>query len=323
MPTVPNVWWLKIRMWLLVAALFGIIYALVAAVSFYLGISSFIFYGVLAFGMTLLQYMIGPHIVGWSMGVKYVSEKDEPELHAMVEKLAKKSGIPKPKIGVSNLGIPNAFAFGRWASDGRICFTKGILDLLSKKELEAVAGHELSHLKHRDVAVITLISVIPMIAWFVAQSFIWGRHDRNNGGGAVAIGILAFVIYFVTNLLVLYASRIREYYADAGSVAIGNEPHCLASALYKLVYGSAKCSHHELKRVEGMKAFFANDISRAHDDIKELAALDLDKSGHIDAEELAHLSGQHIKLRGIDKLMEVMSTHPNMLKRIKVLSGMR
>ncbi|MBI2041296.1 MAG: M48 family metalloprotease [DPANN group archaeon] len=323
MPTVPNVWWLKIRMYLLVVVLFGIIYALVSAVSFYLGITNFIFYGALAFGMTLLQYLIGPSIVGWSMGVKYVSEKEEPELHAMVERLAKKSGIPKPRIGISKLQIPNAFAFGRWKSDGRICFTQGILDLLSKKELEAVAGHELSHLKHRDVAVITLISVIPMIAWYVAQSFIWGRHDRNNGGGAVAVGILAFVIYFVTNLLVLYASRIREYYADAGSVTLGNEPHSLASALYKLVYGSAKCSRHELKKVEGMKAFFANDISRAHHDIQELAALDLDKSGHIDAEELAHLSEKHIKLSGIDKMMEVMSTHPNMLKRIKILSSMR
>ncbi len=321
MPTVPNVWWLKIRMWLLVAALFGIIYALVAAVSTYLGFGNFIFFGVLAVGMTLLQYLIGPSIVGWSMGVKYVSEKEEPELHAMVEKLAKKAGIPKPKIGISKLQIPNAFAFGRWASDGRICFTKGILDLLSKKELEAVAGHELSHLKHRDVAVITLISVIPMIAWYIAWSMMWSRGD--NRSNAMAIGILAFVIYFVTNLLVLYASRIREYYADAGSVSLGNEPHCLASALYKLVYGSAKCSRHELKKVEGMKAFFANDISRAHDDIKELVALDLDKSGHIDAGELAHLSEKHIKLRGIDKLMEIMSTHPNMLKRIKVLSGMK
>ncbi len=321
MPTVPNVWWLKIRMFLLVVVLFGIIYGLVSAVSFYLGISNFIFYGVLAIGMMLLQYLIGPKIVEWSMGVKYVSEKEEPELHAMVERLAKKSGIPKPRVGISSLQLPNAFAFGRWASDGRICFTQGILDLLSKKELEAVAGHELSHLKHRDVAVITLISVIPMIAWYVAWNLMWSRSD--NRSNAAAIGIFAFILYFVTNLLVLYASRIREYYADAGSVALGNEPHSLASALFKLVYGAAKSSPQQLKRVEGMKAFFANDISRAHHDIQELAALDLDKSGHIDAEELVRLSERHIKLSGLDRMMELMSTHPNMLKRIKVLSGMK
>ena len=165
----PKTWFLKLRMWLLMTVLFGIVYALVAAVSYILGISNFIFYGIVAIGFTLLQYMIGPSIVGWTMGVKYVTEKEEPELHNIVEKLAKKSGIPKPKVGISPTTVPNAFAFGRWMSDGRVCVKKGILDLLSKKELEAVLGHELCHLKHRDVMVITLISVIPMICWFLAR----------------------------------------------------------------------------------------------------------------------------------------------------------
>ena len=318
MDIAPKTWWLKIRMWLLVTVLFGIIYALVAAVSYILGISSFIFYGLIAVGFITLQYMIGPYIVQWSMKVKYVTEKEEPELHALVEKLAKKAGIPKPKVGISDVPVPNAFAFGRWKSDGRVCVTKGLLDLLSKKELEAVLGHELSHLKHRDVAIITLISVIPMIAWFVARSTLFAHSDRK--GSAVIIGIFAFVLYFITNLLVLYGSRIREYYADMGAVSLGSEPHYLASALYKLVYGAAKASPQSLKQVEGMKAFFANDISRAHDDIRQIADLDLDKSGHIDVDELEAMKSKHIKLRTVDKLMEVLSTHPNMLKRIKALS---
>ena len=157
MATVPNVWWLKLRMFLLVIVLFGIIYALVSVVSFLLGITNLFFYGGIAIFFTVLQYFIGPKIVEWSMGVKYVTEKQEPELYKIVERLAEKAGIPTPKIGVSHLQIPNAFAFGRWSSDGRICFTQGILDLLNKKELEAVAGHELSHLKHRDVVIITMI----------------------------------------------------------------------------------------------------------------------------------------------------------------------
>jgi len=313
----PKTWFLKLRMWLLVTVLFGIVYALVAAISFFFGITNFIFYGVIAIGFTALQYLIGPKIVEWSMGVKYVTEKDEPELHDMIERLAKKAGIPKPKVGISSMQIPNAFAFGRWLSDGRICVTKGILDLLSKKELEAVLGHEMSHLKHRDVAIITLISVIPMICWFLARGMLFSS-DRK--GGAAAIGGLAFVLYFITNLLVLYGSRIREYYADAGAVALGNEPHYLASALYKLVHGSAKANPLALKQVEGMKAFFANDVSRAHDEIREIAHLDLDKSGHIDEHELAQMKGMHIKLGFFSKAMEIMSTHPNMLKRIKALS---
>lgn len=318
MDIAPKTWWLKIRMWLLVTVLFGIIYALVAAVSYILGISSFIFYGIIAFGFVFLQYLIGPYIVQWSMKVKYVTEKEEPELHALVEKLAKKAGIPKPKVGISDVQVPNAFAFGRWKSDGRVCVTKGIMNLLSKKELEAVLGHEMSHLKHRDVAIITLISVIPLICWFVARSTLFAQSDRK--GSAAIIGIFAFLLYFITNLLVLYGSRIREYYADMGSVSLGSEPHYLASALYKLVYGAAKANPQSLKQVEGMKAFFANDISRAHDDIRQIADLDLDKSGHIDADELEAMKSKHIKLRTFDKLMEVMSTHPNMLKRIKALS---
>lgn len=318
----PKTIWLKIRMWLLMTVLFGIVYALVAGISFYLGISNFIFYGVVAIGFTLLQYLIGPSIVGWTMGVKYVTEKDEPELHDIVEKLAKKAGIPKPRIGISPTPVPNAFAFGRWMSDGRVCVTRGILDLLSKKELEAVLGHEMSHLKHRDVVVITLISVIPMICWFLARGALFSRSD-NNKGGAAAIGVIAFILYFITNLLVLYGSRIREYYADTGSVALGNEPHHLASALFKLVHGAAKANPQAVKQIEGMKAFFANDISRAHDEIKQIADLDLDKSGHIDAHELAQMKSIHVKLGTLDKMMEVMSTHPNMLKRLKALSEMK
>lgn len=320
MEIAPKTAWLKLRMWILLTVLFGIIYALVALVSYIFGVSNFILFGIMAFGFTFLQYMIGPYIVQWSMGVKYISEKEEPELHDIISKLAKKANIPKPKIGISPSPVPNAFAFGRWKSDGRVCVTRGILNLLDKKELEAVLGHELSHLKHRDVAVITAISVIPLICWFLARGVLFsGSRDR---GGAAIIGIFAFALYFITNLLVLYGSRIREYYADAGSVSLGNEPHYLASALYKLVLGSAKASPLQIKQIEGMKAFFANDVSRAHVEIQEISQLDLDKSGHIDASELAEMKNKTIKLRALDKMMEVMSTHPNMLKRIKALSAL-
>lgn len=310
---------LQIKMYLLVAALFGIIYALVSVVGAAMGIGNFLFYGILASAMMLAQYMLGPKIVEWSMKVEYVSEEDYPELHKMVAELAKKAGVPKPRVGIAKTKLPNAFAFGRWASDSRVCVTEGILDLLDKKELRAVLGHEISHVKNRDVLVITLISVVPMLAWYIAQSFLYGSREKGN---TVAIGALAFAIYFLTNLLVLYASRIREYYADRGSVKIGNDPHCLASALYKLVYGSAKTPKHELKRVEGMKAFFANDPSRAVQELSDLAEIDADKSGHIDEKELKALQHANLRISGADKFMEILSTHPNMVKRIQTLAKM-
>ena len=126
--------------------------------------------------------------------------------------------------------------------------------------------------------------------------------------------------YFITNLLVLYASRIREYFADRGSVQLGNRPEALATALYKLVYGSARLNKETLKEAEGLKAFFVNDPSRAIDEIRELSDLDADKSGTIDPDELALLRSKKIHLTFGDRLMEALSTHPNMLKRIRHLS---
>ncbi|HLD82495.1 MAG TPA: M48 family metalloprotease, partial [Candidatus Omnitrophota bacterium] len=113
---------------------------------------------------------------------------------------------------------------------------------------------------------------------------------------------------------------IREYFADRGSVLLGNQPRALASALYKLVYGSARTDREALKEVEGLKAFFANDPSCALKEIKELRQLDLDKSGTIDTYELEALRNKEIKLGFGDRLLEALSTHPNMLKRIKQLS---
>ena len=314
--------WLKLRLYLIMAVLFSIIYGLVVFAVSYMGLqgTGFFFYGVIATIMMLIQYMIGPKMVEWSMGVQYVTEAQYPGLHRMVTELARDAGIPKPRIGIARIPIPNAFAFGRWAKDGRVCVTEGIMNLLNEKELRAVLAHEISHLKHKDVAIITMISVIPMICWYFAWNQLFsGDRERGNG---IIIGIVALIIYLITNLLVLYVSRIREYYADEGAVKLGSSPHHLASALYKLVYGSARVSKESLKPIEGMKAFFANDPSRAGSDIRELSQIDLDGSGTIDMNELMALRTRPIKVKTTDKLMEMFSTHPNTLKRIQRLSSL-
>ena len=315
---------LKLRMFLLVAVLFGIVYAIVTMIGTAMGITNFYFYLVLALVFMLIQYLIGPKIVEWSMRVKYVDESEYPELHRMIEELARKAEIPKPKVGISQVNLPNAFAFGRSRKDGRVCVTQGILNLLNKDELKAVLGHEITHIVNRDVLIITFLSVIPMLMYRIAWHFLFfGNMGRRRSEGAAytaLIGIAAMLFYFITNLLVLYASRIREYFADRGSVALGNQPSALASALYKLVYGSAKTNRQAKKDVEGLKAFFVNDPSRADKEIRELVQLDLDRSGTIDADELQYLHSKQIKVSFSDRLLEALSTHPNMLKRIQKLS---
>ncbi len=306
-------------MYLLLGLMFAIIYALVVVVGTMMGIGNFFFFAVLASFFLFIQYMIGPRMVDWSMRIQYVSEKEHPELHRMVAEQAQRAGIPKPKVGIAKIQIPNAFAFGRSIRDGRVCVTDGIIRLLTKDELKAVIGHEIAHIKNRDVAVITLISIIPMICWYIAWSMMFSGGQRGN---TIAIGIFAFVLYFITNLLVMYGSRIREYYADLGSVKFGNDPHLLASALYKLSYGNARVAKETLKQVEGNKAFFISDPSRAWNEIRELKQIDKDMSGCVDRNELMLLRSKKVHVSTTDKLMELLSTHPNMLKRINHLSSL-
>ena len=316
--------WLQTRMFLLIAVMFGILYGVITGLGTWMGAGSAWIYLILGFSFLGIQYLIGPAIVGWTMKIKWVSEKEAPELHRMVAELAKEAHLPKPKVGISQLTIPNAFAFGRTQRDGRVCVTQGILKLLSRDELRAVLGHELSHIKHRDMAIITLLSAIPLIMYWIAWSMMWrgAFGGRSQGGGyAALIGLGAFLLYFITNLLVLYGSRIREYYADLGSVQLGNMPHHLATALYKLIYGNARFRNkEELKRVEGVRAFFLNDPARAWREVRELSQIDQDMSGTIDYDELMELRQKEVRLGTGDKLMELFTTHPNMLKRIKHLS---
>jgi len=324
---------LQIKMWLLVVTMFAFLYGIIIGFGTWMGKGSIMTYLILAVVIILLQYLIGPWMVSQGMRIKWVSEKEEPEIHRMVEELSQKAGIPKPRVGISQISIPNAFAFGKNQGDGRVCLTQGIQRILTKDELKAVLGHEISHIKHRDMMILTLLSVIPLMLYWLAFSMMWGGilGDRRQGGGyTVLIGMAAMLGYFISNLLVMAGSRIREYYADERSVKLGNSPHHLATALYKLSYSSARLQRdrmrgdlrieEELKRVEGAKAFFLNDISKGLNEIKGLQDVDRDMSGTIDQNELLALRSQEVKPSTAEKMMELFTTHPNMLKRIKRLT---
>ena len=319
---------LQLKMGILMIFMFAILYGVITAIGTYMGAGNVMTYIVLAIGITLFQYFIGPTMVTSMMQVKWVSSSEEPELHQMIEELSQKADMPKPKVGISQVAVPNAFAFGRSIKDGRVCVTKGMKTLLNQNELKAVLGHELSHLKHRDMIIITVLSVIPLILYWLGIRLMYGGtlRNRESRGSAALIGLIAFVLYFISNLLVLYASRIREYYADQGSVELGNPPHQLASALYKLTYGSAKLKGSQsgqqaLHQVEGFRAFFLNDVAKAHQEFKDLKEVDQDLSGTIEPHELLALREKQIKVSAPEKMMEIFTTHPNMLKRIKAMAG--
>lgn len=308
---------LTMRLYLAIALLFFLLYVIVTLVGYFLGFGGPTLYALLAIVIIIGQYLLGPKLVEMTMRVRYVSPQEAPKLHAMVDELAMKAGIPKPKVGISEVNIPNAFAFGRTKKDGRVCVTRGILNVLNEGELKAVLGHELSHINHRDMAVITLISAVPLIFYYIFISTLFSGGRDDNAG---LIGIVALVGYLLSELVVLFVSRVREYYADQGSVELGNPPHELASALYKLTYTSATADKREVKEVEGVKAFFVNDISSSSDVVSDLKQLDLDMDGTISESELEELKYSRTKISTGSRVMEILSTHPNMVKRVKRLS---
>ncbi len=314
---------LKMRMYLLVAAMFGIVYAIVTAAAYSLGVTSFAFYSVFTFALMLVQFMMGPKLIEMFMHVRYVNAKTHPELCGIVEELAHKANIPVPRVAISETNVPNAFAFGRWLSDGRVCVTTQIMKILTEDELKAVLGHELTHIKNRDVLTITLLSVVPLILYRIAFNILFfgsGRGRGKNSQNVVFLGLAALVLYFFTNLLVLYGSRIREYFADRGSAELGNEPRFLAQALYKLARGTKFATKEQLQQIKGAQAFLISSPSRIDEQIRDLSQLGFDSNGRIGEENFRNIRKGRISLNARQKFMELFSTHPNMLKRIKQLS---
>lgn len=316
-------WKLQLRLWGVMFIMFLLVWIVLTLVGRFLHISNNIwfFFGI-SIIIAILQFIMGPKIVNMSMKVREVTPEEAPHIHQIVEELAAEAGIPKPKVGISDYNIPNAFAYGRTKHSGHVCVTRGILGLLDRNELKAVLGHEIGHIKHNDMAITTIVSVIPMICYYIALGTLFSRNSEDNGIAAL-IGILGFVIYFVTQLLVLLVSRIREYYADAASVEYGNRPEYLASALYKLSYGAATSNEEEIKDITSNRAFFLNDVNKAKNDINSFREIDFDGDGTISAEELNRIKNSNINVSRSDKLLELWSTHPDMLKRIKKLSELQ
>ena len=252
------------------------------------------------------------------MRVRPLSETEAPHIHKMLQELADEAGIEKPELGLSEINIPNAFAYGRSSRSGHIAITRPILGLLDRDELKAVLGHEMGHIKHNDMVVTAAVSVIPMICYYIALSFMFSG-DGENGGGII-IGIVGYLFYLLGQLLVLFISRTREYYADEASVEFGNKPSALVSALYKLSYSAAGASKETIDEVNVNRAFFINDVNNAKHDVTDFQQIDFDGNGKISDEELRRLANSDIKVSKTNSLMELFSTHPDSLKRVKRLA---
>lgn len=206
-----------------------------------------------------------------TMGAREVTPQDQPELHAIVERLCVQADLPKPRVAVMDNRMPNAFATGRTQKTATICATTGLLAMLEPAELEGVIGHELTHVVNRDVMVMTIASFFAMVSaviirfafffgMFGGGGFGGGRGGRGGGQNeeeAVLVVILvSMVVYAISFVLLRTLSRYREFAADRGSAILTGRPSALASALIKISGTIERIPSNDLRSAEGMSAFF-------------------------------------------------------------------
>lgn len=287
----------------------------------------------IVFGLALLfilfQWWVSPLIVRWAIRDRTsVTPQSNQWLYATVQQLAGQAGVPMPRVWTVPDPAPNAFVFGHTLQSAELVVTRGLLENLNQDEIRAVLAHEVGHLRHRDVLIMTVVSAVPLLAYILARGgFEIIRHGRFQGkrGGqaaaiAVVVAVVSYTIYLVTQLLVLYLSRTREYYADAYSGAATRDPHLLASALTKITYGLSLARKPE--EPTGLRAFMIGDPVKASGDHRMLrdrmARYDLDRDGQLDTYELQKAMA-HERRTSWARANELFRTHPLTYRRILML----
>ncbi len=278
---------------------------------------SFVTLGLLVVGFNIFQWLISPYLIDALYRVRPITEKENPELHKIVSELSKKSGIRQPRLMLAQIPVPNAFAYGSPIAGSRVAVTEGMLKELNDGEVEAVIGHELGHLKHRDVQVMMFVSLLPAVFYYIGFSFMlssYGNRRNQEGGGALlGLGFMAFS--WLLNMFILYLSRLREYYADRHSARIvegGSQK--LSTGLAKIVNASKNLGRRrkEAQNLNAFKALFIADPDRAATDSAAVSGMRVG-----DQKLVQELLSR--KLTALDRIIEAFSTHPNIVKRLKTL----
>jgi heat shock protein HtpX len=249
---------LQIRM-LLTMALLGLLYVVLVVVLLAAGVGAVLMLVVVG-GLALAQLLLSDKLALRAIGARQVSAREAPELHAIVERLCVQADLPKPRIAIAESSVPNAFAIGRSPRSSVVCATTGIIELLEPHELEGVIAHELAHVKHRDVLIITVASFFASVAAMVVQFgllFGIGGRDRDGGQPAFAVVlVVSLVVYALSFVLILALSRYRELVADRGAAITTGRPSALASALVKISRGIEAVPARDLRVAGELNAFF-------------------------------------------------------------------
>ena len=215
--------------------------------------------------MLVAQFFFSDKMVLAATGARVVTRQQAPDLHEIIDRLCQMSDIPRPQVAIMDTDMPNAFATGRDPRHAVVTVTRGLMRRLEPDELEAVLGHELSHVKNRDVAVMTVASFFATVASICVQQFLWfglwgggtgGRRRGNGGNAAILIWLVAIVVWALSYLLIRALSRYRELAADRGSAIITGQPSKLASALVKISQQVSRTADRDLRQTDAAAAFF-------------------------------------------------------------------
>jgi heat shock protein HtpX len=320
-----NTWKLRLSMAGTLAIIFGLSTLVFTVIMSLAGVFDILTLAIVVVSFNIIQWLISPYLVGAIYKVRELPENENPQLHQMVENLSKKTQISKPKLMLAQIPIPNAFAYGSPLTGNRVAVTQGLLKSLNDGEVEAVLGHELGHLRHRDVQVMMAVSFLPALFYYIGFSLMLSgmyRGRRDDSGGAALIGIGFMIFSWVLNLFTLYLSRLREYYADRHSVSVvDNGAQKLSTGLAKIVNATRKVNDDAQKARQkkpnssAFKALFIADPDRASADSAELAGMNVQSNQKLVEDIISR------KLTFADKLLEALSTHPNIVKRLRALQN--
>jgi heat shock protein HtpX len=243
---------------LLTLFLLGLIYAVLIGVLIAAGAGA-VTIAVIAAVLFAVQFFTSDKIALFSMGAREVTPAEAPRLHGIIERLCIQANLPKPRVAIAQTSMPNAFAIGRSPKTATVCATTGILDLLDDAELEAVLGHELTHVQNRDVMVMTIASFFASIASFIVQMGFWFGgfgEDEDSGASWLVVIAVSAVVYMVSFVLLQALSRYREFAADRGSAILTGRPSALISALLKISGGMQRIPQQDLRAASGELAAF-------------------------------------------------------------------
>jgi heat shock protein HtpX len=283
------------------------------------GSNYFITLGILIVAFNIVQWFISPYIIDALYRTRELPEREDPKLHEIVENLSQKSNLKKPRLMLAQIPIPNAFAYGSPIAGNRVAVTTGLLKTLETEEVEAVIGHELGHLRHRDVQLMMFVSLLPALLYYIGYSLILssmyrGQREQSSSGAVLGFGFMAFS--WILNMFILYLSRLREYYADSHSVQIVDDgARKLSEGLAKIVHETKNIRRmrKDAQHLNAFKALFITDPDRAETDAVEVSAMA--RGG--DQKLVQELLSQ--KITTLDRIAEIFSTHPNIVKRLRVL----